>query len=245
MIILTSDRILTVNPKNNNVRFVDEYSDLMGITISLLVGARNLVLHFGTRGDEEWTCDKRSEMVDILVQQYEETTGQKVSVFGVSSAELGVYLTSEKDLARKVSRMPEEHFKLESRSSLYKSQISGVSGDDADSWEEYEELFDDFVILDKDELEQYNAPDKLKKASQEKNSGNSQCLVERPGLNGEKITLEDFEIIKVIDKGSFGKVFLVFNKKMNKLYAMKRINKDVLLEKKQVKNIKNEKEILF
>ena len=51
--------------------------------------------------------------------------------------------------------------------------------------------------------------------------------------------------MKVIDKGSFGKVFLVANKKMNKLYAMKRINKDVLIEKKQIKNIKNEKEILF
>lgn len=64
-------------------------------------------------------------------------------------------------------------------------------------------------------------------------------------MNNENITLEDFSILKVIDKGSFGKVFLVSNKKMGKLYAMKRINKDVLIEKKQIKNIRNEKEILF
>ena len=32
---------------------------------------------------------------------------------------------------------------------------------------------------------------------------------------------------------------------MGKMYAMKRINKDLLLQKKQVQNIKNEKEILF
>ena len=59
-------------------------------------------------------------------------------------------------------------------------------------------------------------------------------------MNNENITLEDFSILKVIDKGSFGKVFLVSNKKMGKLYAMKRINKDVLIEKKQIKNIRNE-----
>jgi serine/threonine protein kinase len=47
-------------------------------------------------------------------------------------------------------------------------------------------------------------------------------------------TLEDFKIRKVIDKGSFGKVFLVVNKNNGKLYAMKRINKDILIDKKQI-----------
>ena len=136
--------------------------------------------------------------------------------------------------------MPGMKFKLDSRSSLYKSLVMN-DGD----WDDYEELFDDFVILDKSELERYNEPAKLKKAKNEKDSGPSLCLVGRPGMNDEKITLEDFTILKVIDKGSFGKVFLVSNQKMGKLYAMKRINKDVLIEKKQIKNIRNEKEILF
>jgi serine/threonine protein kinase len=139
--------------------------------------------------------------------------------------------------------MPDQHFKLEQRSSLYKSQVTQSQVEE--DWDDYEELFDDFVILDKSELDKYNAPAKLSKAKKEKDSGPSQCLVGRPGLNNENITLEDFTILKVIDKGSFGKVFLVSNKKMGKLYAMKRINKDVLIEKKQIKNIRNEKEILF
>lgn len=72
-------------------------------------------------------------------------------------------------------------------------------------------------------------------------------LVARAGLSEEeqKYTLEDFKIRKVIDKGSFGKVFLVVNKLNGKLYAMKRINKDILIDKKQIQNTKNEKEILF
>jgi serum/glucocorticoid-regulated kinase 2 len=57
--------------------------------------------------------------------------------------------------------------------------------------------------------------------------------------------LEDFKIRKVIDKGSFGKVFLVVNQHNGKLYAMKRINKDILIDKHQIQNTKNEKEILF
>ena len=48
---------------------------------------------------------------------------------------------------------------------------------------------------------------------------------------GEKVDLEDFIIKKVIDKGSFGKVFLVENSKNGKIYAMKRLNKDVILQK--------------
>ena len=46
-----------------------------------------------------------------------------------------------------------------------------------------------------------------------------------------KMSLKDFKIKKVIDKGSFGKVFLALNEKNGKLYAMKRINKDVLIDK--------------
>ena len=46
------------------------------------------------------------------------------------------------------------------------------------------------------------------------------------------VTLDDFKILKVIDKGSFGKVFLVEMKRTGKLYAMKRIRKDILIEKK-------------
>ena len=52
-----------------------------------------------------------------------------------------------------------------------------------------------------------------------------------PQSNEPSCTLEDFLILKVIDKGSFGKVYLVKSRIDGQLYAMKRINKDVLIEK--------------
>lgn len=64
-------------------------------------------------------------------------------------------------------------------------------------------------------------------------------------VNNYEPKLEDFKIVKVLDKGSFGKVFLVENKLNGKFYAMKRIRKDVLIEKKQIENTQNEKKILL
>ena len=62
-------------------------------------------------------------------------------------------------------------------------------------------------------------------------SSKATCLLVSPKNkdNEEQISLEDFVIKKVIDKGSFGKVFLVENSKNGKVYAMKRLNKDVIL----------------
>ena len=60
----------------------------------------------------------------------------------------------------------------------------------------------------------------------------SKCLISKEGM--PKCKLNDFKVIKVIDKGSFGKVFLVVNKYFGHLYAMKRINKNILINKKQI-----------
>lgn len=45
------------------------------------------------------------------------------------------------------------------------------------------------------------------------------------------VTLSDFEILKVIGRGSFGKVFLVQKKgDTSKIFAMKSLRKDVILD---------------
>ena len=57
--------------------------------------------------------------------------------------------------------------------------------------------------------------------------------------------LQDFIIRKMIGKGTFGKVFLVEHNSSGKLYAMKCIRKDKILEHDQMENIQLEKNILF
>jgi serum/glucocorticoid-regulated kinase 2 len=60
------------------------------------------------------------------------------------------------------------------------------------------------------------------------------------------VTLSDFEILKVIGRGSFGKVFLVQKKgDTSKIFAMKSLRKDVILDYDQVESTKLEKDILM
>lgn len=62
---------------------------------------------------------------------------------------------------------------------------------------------------------------------------------------GEEVCLEDFICKKVLGKGSFGKVFLVEKKDEHKLYAMKSLRKDVILDNDQLESTKLEKDILL
>jgi len=59
------------------------------------------------------------------------------------------------------------------------------------------------------------------------------------------ISLEDFQIIKTLGKGSFGKVLLVKSTlEEGKYYAMKVLKKSMLKQKKQIVHTKTEREIL-
>ena len=152
-----------------------------------------------------------------------------MQVYGLASPSLEDFLTSERDIANKISRIPgDEYLIRDNRLSV--SQEPKENGKE----EEFEDMFiDDFVLLEPD-FSKYNTKANLDKERDRLHEQDSSCLVGKPGTKGERITLEDFEIRKVIDKGSFGKVFLVSCPKMGKMYAMKRINKDLLLQKKQV-----------
>lgn len=62
--------------------------------------------------------------------------------------------------------------------------------------------------------------------------------------NVSEVRLEDFNIISVIGRGSFGKVCLVEYKNTGELYAMKSIKKDILIDLDQIENTLLEKKIL-
>jgi serine/threonine protein kinase len=52
------------------------------------------------------------------------------------------------------------------------------------------------------------------------------------------INLEHFTIIKVIGRGSFGKVYLVRKNDDNQFFAMKTLKKDQIIRKNQKQNTK-------
>lgn len=136
-----------------------------------------------------------------------------------------------------VEILPEENYKLRNEDTFEPSTnptgsfgvkghggTSTVSTSNGDS--------DDSLDMGSDEFE-------LRKDSR----GASQTLYAKAG--DVKVGLADFNIKKVIGRGSFGKVFLVQKKGGQDVYAMKSLRKDVILDYDQVESTKLEKEILL
>ena len=59
------------------------------------------------------------------------------------------------------------------------------------------------------------------------------------------MTFADFNFLMVIGRGTFGKVFLAELKTNGKLYAVKSIRKDILIQYDQIENTILEKDIMF
>ncbi|PAN15459.1 hypothetical protein PAHAL_2G489600 [Panicum hallii] len=60
----------------------------------------------------------------------------------------------------------------------------------------------------------------------------------------EGVGLDDFEILKLVGQGAFGKVFQVRKKNTSEIYAMKVMRKDKILENNHAEYMKAEREIL-
>ena len=68
--------------------------------------------------------------------------------------------------------------------------------------------------------------------------------VEQLLQNTDKVRLEDFELLKVLGRGSFGKVMLVKYRRDGRKYAMKILKKKAIIARNQVEHTKAERKIL-
>ena len=65
-----------------------------------------------------------------------------------------------------------------------------------------------------------------------------------PLYDTPKTKLDDFELLKIIGKGSYGKVTLVRKKETGRLFAMKSLSKPNVKRRNQVEHTKTERRVL-
>ncbi|EDR26281.1 cAMP-dependent protein kinase, gamma-catalytic subunit, putative, partial [Entamoeba dispar SAW760] len=75
--------------------------------------------------------------------------------------------------------------------------------------------------------------------------GEKEEYIELYNEGKKKVTQDDFELLKVIGRGSFGKVMMVRKKDDGRIFAMKILRKDIVKERKQVDHTKAEKNVLM
>ena len=72
----------------------------------------------------------------------------------------------------------------------------------------------------------------------------SGLLIDRDANAQRKLSPEDFDILKLVGQGAFGKVFQVRKKDSGAIYAMKVMKKDRIIEKDQAEYTRAERDIL-
>lgn len=86
----------------------------------------------------------------------------------------------------------------------------------------------------------------MREAAERARAENTKASTDGVGeeANQKNVTLDDFEMLKVLGKGTFGKVMLAKEKGDSKLYAIKILKKDVILAKDEVTHTLTENQVL-
>ena len=206
---------------------------------------------------------RRDKIFDIVKFAYLSVAHENLPIFGIAKAKtLAEFVTTESDAARGISRMPlilarlyEEDLKFTdprkhklSPNSFQKEQLSEVdlmmqnlaSTLDYRNNAKRESIkrvsdHSDATYDDED----FDFDSRLAENERSKSS----LLYRRDTMI--TATFEDFELIKCIGKGTFGKVFLVKCKSDGHLYAMKVIRKDIVIQHDSIDSLEVEKLILL
>lgn len=74
----------------------------------------------------------------------------------------------------------------------------------------------------------------------------SKCGTQRVGPRERELTPNDFDLVRCIGRGAFGEIFICTRKgdATRHVYALKRLKKSEMLKRKQVINVRSEKDVL-
>lgn len=225
------------NIKKNKVKRRIAIKDIDGVTKSTDKKCFEFVVHVEIDYDYRYLAKERvrDDIIFVLKHVYYNMHKRNLHVYGVAYPHLKDFTTSKKDAQKKISKMPPKGNILRSENLFDDNRISKVGAKDRSDSSKSIEVQEENKFPVFEEIE-----DSFEDRKQRAPTG---TIYSKD--RGKQVCLDDFERLKVIGKGTFGKVYLVKKISDGKIYAMKSIRKDVMIENDQIESAKMEKQILL
>lgn len=176
---VSEDKVQIFHHKNKDldIKHIFKFEQCLGLTKSLRQGSTNFIMHFRNTEDEEWLSDQRDELLKCVAERYRSVVGKGISLFGSSAPNLSQFVTTEKDVARNLNRMPGNEYLIQDK------KIDPLSKNPSQDQEEDDDMFDDWVLISVEpkkktaKLEQWNNEEYIKKATLDMTSSESKALM--------------------------------------------------------------------
>jgi serum/glucocorticoid-regulated kinase 2 len=260
-LILTSMHVY--NFKKKKVRRKINIREIGAIILSEK-STNELVLHVPKEYDYRYNLDTRKEFVDILKLRYANLESDlTLKIYSVAE-NLKIYTTTLNDKKYGLYKLPEESKRLRDEEIAGSRQMEEEKELERKLELAQKELEAHMITDDKDD----NTISDIFELSNSRDSEGGSFQVDLVNDEDEdfdidelkehgslllfasmtaecKITLDDFDIISILGKGAFGKVYLTKMKENGQLYAIKTIRKDVVIETDQIDAVNLERDILL
>lgn len=224
---------------------------------AILVSTQNqqdFMLFFEKYDDLHASCKNRKDLLDLLKLRYNNVNRNiTLRVYGVTVAQMATYMKTNSsqnkragvyDLPEDSQRLLQDEIKGEEE---YNASLRRAKGDVNQAAFEAKDVFGNAHESTTDMMFGEDGEGNGMKAftMDEENDFGRQSVLVGFRSNKKEVKYEDFKLLMMLGRGTFGKVFLAELQPTKALYAIKAIRKDVLIEYNQVQNTKLEKDILF
>jgi len=229
--------------------------------------SNEIVLHCPTEFDQRYAIDGRDSFLSVFQLRFANMDRKNTFRIYEVPNDLKIYTMTLKDRKYGLIKLPAEEFRTPEReiagSDEYKKEEDDFYNSEEDDEESKTNSESEPEVADERRSKSIvgSVPNEnsrtsvntIKKTLLEKETRfdpddlvqRESMMVFRSAAQPKPLTLEDFEITDFLGQGTFGKVYLTKLKSTGEKYAIKWIDRDILIEYDQEENTKLEEQILL
>ena len=191
-----------------------KYSDIRGITFTKL--SHEFVVH-GKDGEYDYYYQSpdKNTLICLIAKFYEEETNSNLKLCEIQEKSLKNFVTLKKEKKKdeNFSKM-DDHYLINTKSLMKE-------------------------VLRADKKLRQIMKDNVSDSDEENSKKEKITIIFNNEPKIKQVQLEDFQIMKILGRGAYDKVYLVQYKHSDTYYAMKSIKKEYLKDVKEINSIKN------